>query len=60
MSDEIKNPNNQVGKSVTGKFHVLWRGVLVNTRAGTLREFDTEHEAWAYLARCDTAGRLVD
>ncbi len=60
MSDEIKNPNNQVDRSANGKFHVLWHGVLVNTSAGTVREFDTEHEARTYLARCDAARRLVD
>jgi len=60
MGDEIKNTNNQVGRSSTGKFHVLWRGTLVNGKPGRMREFKTERDGWAYLARCDAAGRLVD
>ena len=31
-----------------------WRGQVVYGR-----EFQTELEAWAYLARCDWAGRIV-
>ena len=59
MSDEIKNPENQVGRLANGRYYVLWRGVTVSGRGG-VREFSSEEEARAYLARCDAAGRVVN
>jgi hypothetical protein len=61
MSDWPKNTEqNQVSlNSINGKYHVLWRGQLVNNRDGRMREFATDREAWDFLARCDTAGRII-
>jgi hypothetical protein len=59
MSDEIKNPRNQVSRLANGRYYVLWRGVVVSGPGG-IREFASEDEARAYLARCEAAGRVVN
>jgi hypothetical protein len=59
-SDEIKNPANQVHRAVNGKFYTRWRGQTVYTRSGTVKHFDTEGEARAYLADCDRAGKMLN
>lgn len=59
-SDEIKNPSNQVNRALNGKFYVLWRGQTVYTRSGTVRHFDSDAEAWAYLAECDRIGQIIE
>ena len=58
MSDWIKNPTNQVSRA-DGKFIAQWRGQVVYAPDRTPRYFDTEQDAWAFLARCDAAGRVV-
>jgi hypothetical protein len=55
---EIKNPTNQVHRAANGRFYALWRGHVVYTSDGSVWHFDTEHEARAFLARCDAAGRI--
>jgi hypothetical protein len=47
---EIKNPTNQVH---------LWRGQVVYTPDDGVRHFETEAEAWAFVSRCDQAGRVL-
>jgi hypothetical protein len=59
MSDEIKNPTNQVSRAANGKFFVHWRGRVVYTSFGTVKHFDTEGEARMYLAECDRAGEIL-
>jgi len=54
MTDEIKNPSNRVDRFVSGKFHAIWRGKVV------YKEFETERDAWEYLARCDAAGKVLE
>jgi hypothetical protein len=58
MSDEIKNPGNQVSRLANGRYYVLWRGVVVSGSGG-IREFNSEEAAGAYLARRDAADRVV-
>jgi hypothetical protein len=50
---------NRVSGAANGKFFVLWRGRTVYTLHGELRYFETEDEAWTFLARCDAAGRVI-
>ena len=59
MSGEIKNPTNQVSRAANGKFFAHWRGQVVYNRYGTVKHFDTEGEAWAYLSDCDRAGEIL-
>ena len=58
MTDEIKNQNNRVDRSATGMFHAFWREQMVY-KNGRVKRFETEGEAWKYLARCDFAGKII-
>jgi hypothetical protein len=58
MTDEIKNPSNRVDRSATGMFHAFWREQMVYEN-GRVKRFETEGEAWKYLARCDFAGKII-
>jgi hypothetical protein len=58
MSDDIANHSNQV-RETAGKFYVLWRGQAVTTPDKKIRLFDTEREAYEFLAQCDNAGGIV-
>ena len=59
MADEIKNPSNRVDRSANAKFHAIWRGQVVYM-SGRVKEFETEFDAWDYLARCDSIGRILE
>jgi hypothetical protein len=59
MSDDIMNPTNQVRPSTDGGFHTLWHGQAIRTAGGRMRHFDTERDAWAFLAQCDVAHRIL-
>jgi hypothetical protein len=59
MSD-LKNPLNQVHRAADGRYHILWRGALVNAPdGGRMLTFATEDEAREYLARCEAADRAT-
>ena len=58
MADKIKNPHNRVDCSANGTFHAFWNGRLVYEN-GRVKRFETEREAWEYLARCDEAGKII-
>jgi hypothetical protein len=58
MTDEIKNSNNRVDHSFRGGFMAFWRGKVVYEN-GRVKKFETEPDAWDYLARCDTAGKII-
>jgi hypothetical protein len=58
MADEIKNPNNKVDPTTHGKFHAFWRGQMTYEN-GRVKRFETENEAWEFLARCDAAGKII-
>jgi hypothetical protein len=58
MTDEIKNPSNRVDSSANGKFHAFWRGRMVFEN-GRVKRFESESEAWEYLARCDLTGKIL-
>jgi hypothetical protein len=48
--NDIKNPADQVSRITNGKFIAFRRGQLVYMPSGTPRYFETEAEAWAFLA----------
>ena len=58
MNDETKNPSNRVDASTSGKFNAFWRGRVV-VGNGRVKRFETENEAWEFLARCDAAGKTI-
>ncbi len=58
MTNERKNSNNRVAPSYEGKFHAFWHGRVVFEN-GRVKRFETESEAWEFLARCDLAGKII-
>ena len=58
MTDEIKNPNNRVDPSHDGKFHAFWHERVVYEN-GRVKRFETEREAWEFLARCNLARKII-
>ena len=58
MTDESKNPSNRVDPSTGGKFNAFWRGRVVFEN-GRVKRFETENEAWEFLACCDAAGKII-
>jgi len=59
MSDDIINPTNQVRPSADGGFYCLWYGQAICVAGGQMRRFDTEEDAWTFLARCDAARHIL-
>ena len=58
MSDDIANHSNQV-HGAARKFYVLWCGQSVHTPDKKIRLFDTEREAYEFLAQCDNVGAII-
>lgn len=58
MADKISNPSNRVDPSANGMFHAFWHGRVVFEN-GRVKRFETEREAWEFLARCDLAGKII-
>ena len=58
MADTMKNPSNRVDRSANGIFYAFWREQMVYEN-GRVKRFETEREAWEYLARCDLAGKII-
>ena len=58
MNDESKDQSNRVDCSANGAYHAFWRGRVVYEN-GRVKRFKAESEAWAYLARCDEAGKII-
>jgi hypothetical protein len=58
MTDETKDPSNRVDASHGGKFHAFWHGQMAYEN-GRVKRFQTESDAWDYLARCDLAGKII-
>jgi hypothetical protein len=58
MTDEIKNSGNRVDHSPSGGFFAFWRGKVVYEN-GRVKKFETERDAWSYLARCEAAGKII-
>jgi len=58
MTDETKTSDNRVDLTHDGKFHSFWHGRVVFEN-GRVKRFETEREAWEFLARCDLAGKIM-
>jgi hypothetical protein len=58
MTDEIKNPSNRVDRAANGAFYAFWHGRMVYEN-GRVKRFETDREAWEFLARCDIEGRIT-
>ena len=58
MTDENKTAGTRVEPSYEGIFHAFWRGRVVFEN-GRVKRFETESEAWEFLARCDLAGKII-
>ncbi|MGC1998010.1 MAG: hypothetical protein WA704_29390, partial [Pseudolabrys sp.] len=58
MTDENNNLDNRVDRSAYDTYHALWHGRVVYEN-GRVKRFTTESEAWAFLARCDLAGKIL-
>ena len=58
MIDENNYQSNRVDRSAYDTYHALWRGRVVYEN-GRVKRFKTESDAWAYLARCDEAGKII-
>lgn len=50
--------SNKVDRSANGAFRAFWYGQVAHEN-GRVKLFETEHEAWEYLARCDLAGNIT-
>jgi hypothetical protein len=58
MTDEDKTKTDRVDCSANGAFSAFWQGRMVYEN-GRIRRFETEHNAWEFLARCDAAGKII-
>ena len=57
MVDETVSQDHRVDCSHDGKFRAFWRGRVVFAN-GRVKRFETEQEAWEFLARCDALGKI--
>jgi len=58
MAEEIKNLTSRVDRSHDGTFRAFWNGRVVYEN-GRVKRFETEREAWEFLAQCDVAGKII-
>ena len=58
MTAENNNQINRVDSLADGTYHAFWRGRMVYEN-GRVKRFKAENEAWAFLARCDEAGKII-
>ena len=56
-TDEIKGSANRVDRSGMS-FLAFWHGRIVYEN-GRVKRLKTENEAYEFLARCDSAGRII-
>jgi hypothetical protein len=58
MASEDRTQSNRVDRSVNGAFCAFWHGQMAYEN-GRVKRFETERQAWEFLARCDTAGKII-
>jgi len=58
MTDESKSQRNRVDRAHDGKFHAFWRDDIVYAN-GRVKRFETQQEAWEFLALCDSLGKIA-
>ena len=57
-TDAMTDEKSRVDRLANGTFSAFWRGQIVYDK-GRVKHFETEREAWDYLATCDEAGKVV-
>jgi hypothetical protein len=58
MTFEVKIQSNRVDRSANGTFCAFWHGQMAYEN-GRVKRFETERQAWEFLARCDAAGKII-
>jgi hypothetical protein len=58
MISENNTQTNRVERLANGAFSAFWHGAVAYEN-GRVKRFETEREAWEYLARCDLAGKII-
>ena len=58
MTYATKKSSYRVDITHEGKFHASRNGRVVFEN-GRIKRFETEKEAWEFLARCDLAGKII-
>jgi hypothetical protein len=58
MISEIDTQTNRVDRSANGELITFWHGQIAYEN-GRVKRFKTEREAWEFLARCDSVGKIV-
>jgi hypothetical protein len=58
MIAEVNIQSNRVDRTANGAFSAFWHGAVAYEK-GRVKRFETESEAWEYLARCDLAGKII-
>ena len=53
-----REPRDRVEPSISGGFIAFWRERMVFEN-GRAKKFETEDDAWEFLARCDAAGKII-
>jgi hypothetical protein len=66
MITEVNIQSNRVDRTANGAFSAFWHGAFsafwhgaVAYENGRVKRFETESNAWEYLARCDLAGKII-
>jgi len=55
---ENKIQTNRVDHLTNGAFSAFWHGQMTYEN-GRVKRFETERDAWDFLARCDSAGKII-
>jgi len=58
MIAEVNIQSNRVDRTANGAFSAFWHGAVAYEN-GRVKRFETESEAWEFLARCDLAGKII-
>jgi hypothetical protein len=58
MISENSTQTNRVDLSANDTFSAFWHGQMAYEN-GRVKRFKTEREAWEYLVRCDSAGKII-
>ena len=58
MTFEDKIQSNRVDRSANGAFNAFWQRQMAYEN-GRVKRFETETQAWEFLARCDAAGKII-
>ena len=61
MPEQFENIGNRVDCLYDGSYCAFWRGSIVYEHHKTqIRRFETEPDAWEYLALCNKLGKITN